>query len=1064
MRFPKRVLFALIMLSVTLVSFQRGTSPAAAVAGNSLVGWGYNADAEVGDGTTVDRLLPVVATSMTDVTTAAVGANYSVATRSNGSVWSWGDNSVGQLGDGTTTNRVAPVQVSITNAIAVAAGQTHTLALKSDGTVWAWGENGGGQLGDNSTTQRLAPVQSGTLTGVVAIAAGYSHSLALKSDGSLWAWGTNESGQLGDATTTTRLVPTQVRNSTNTGNLTGVAAIAAGGAHSVAVTTAGAVWAWGANGFGQLGDTTTTDRTLPVAVRGVGGTGTLAGITAVAAGQSHSLALATDGSVYAFGFNGDGELGDNTDVDAAAPVRVVGAAGATTLTGIASIAAGASQSYALKPDGTIWAWGNNANGSLGDNTTLNRRAPGFVHGVGGATLVATGANASHALAIAPPTSPATGALVGWGTPNYYETPFATTPTLVPKVGGLKSVDAGPEHTLALLADGTIQAWGRNGHGRLGDGTTNDRFTPAPVKDANGTGVLSNVIAVAAGDAHSLALKADGTVWAWGSNFLGQLGDNSSIDRLIPVQVHGAGGTGVITNVIAIAAGAAHSIALKADGTAWVWGRSTIAPVQVVAPGGLTVNDVTAVSAGGAHSLLLRAGGAVWAAGSNSDGQIGNNNPSTGNFNLVQVVSPDGTGSLNDVIAIVASDVHSLALKADGTVFAWGSNAYGALGDNTNVHERRAPVQVVGVGGVGVLTGVVAIAAGTNSEAMKSDGSLWTWGFNDVDARRDGSEHTPYSPLQVPGIVGATELAAGGTQAFAVVPLGQLRVATSPALPTQISVDGRPADSWGLTWVKMLPGPHTISFSHIEGFTEPAPQVVNVVAGATTVLNGTFVPRGGLRVLTSPAVGGTITVDGIARDAWGMWTDVPTGAHSVCFGAVAGLDPPACQNATVTAGALTTITATYTSNPSAPGAVGKGLLRATTTPALPAQISINGVVADQWGLTWPELAPGTYTVTASHLEGYDDPPAQLVTITAGQTTFANFTYVQRGTLRVVTSPAVPGTVLLNRVPLNDWGSWTDRSVGSYSVCFLPAPGFVNTPPCQTANVTAGALTTITGTYS
>ena len=141
-------------------------------------------------------------------------------------------------------------------------------------------------------------------------------------------------------------------------------------------------------------------------------------------------------------------------------------------------------------------------------------------------------------------------------------------------------------------------------------------------------------------------------------------------------------------------------------------------------------------------------------------------------------------------------------------------------------------------------------------------------------------------------------------------VGLLRVTTNPALPSQISINGQIADSWGLTWLELPAGSYTVHFSHIEGYTDPADQVVTVTAGQTTTVAGNFTQRGELRVVTSPAVAGAISVDGVPRNNWGMWTDVPTGAHQVCFGPVAGFNPPACQNITVNAGATTTVTGTY----------------------------------------------------------------------------------------------------------------------------------------------------------
>jgi hypothetical protein len=217
------------------------------------------------------------------------------------------------------------------------------------------------------------------------------------------------------------------------------------------------------------------------------------------------------------------------------------------------------------------------------------------------------------------------------------------------------------------------------------------------------------------------------------------------------------------------------------------------------------------------------------------------------------------------------------------------------------------------------------------------------------------------------------------------------------------------------------------------------------------------------VITSPAVPGTISVDGIPRNDWGLWTDIPTGNHQVCFGAVADFATPACENANVQAGQLTTVTGTYVSNPGAPGESGKGFLRLTTSPALPSQIVIDNEIANSWGLDWLKLAPGAHSLHVTHVEGYSEPGPQDLLITNGQTTTFSAVFAARGSLRVITDPAVPGTITIDDFPRNDWGMWTDVPTGSYQVCFGPVQGFI-APPCQNATVNAGQLTTITGSYS
>ena len=190
---------------------------------------------------------------------------------------------------------------------------------------------------------------------------------------------------------------------------------------------------------------------------------------------------------------------------------------------------------------------------------------------------------------------------------------------------------------------------------------------------------------------------------------------------------------------------------------------------------------------------------------------------------------------------------------------------------------------------------------------------------------------------------------------------------------------------------------------------------------------------------------------------------PHGQHQVCFGAVADFDPPSCQDATVNAGQLTTVTGVYTASPAASGPAGMGELHVTTNPALASQIMIDGVIRNSWGLDWLKLQPGTYTLSFTHVEGYAEPAPQQVTVTAGQTTTVDAIFTQRGSLRVMTNPSVAGTISVDGIPRDDFGMWTDVPAGSHEVCFGPHKAFI-APPCQQATVNAGQLTTVTGVYS
>ena len=347
---------------------------------------------------------------------------------------------------------------------------------------------------------------------------GGGHSLAVGPGGALFGWGRNGNGQLGDGTTTDRHTATLVGGSAGI-PLAGITAVATGGSHSLAVGPAGIVFAWGWNGYGQLGDGTTTDRHTAAPMNGP-----LAGITAVAAGDGHSLAVGPGGAVYAWGTNYAGELGDGTAADRHTPAQVTGPGG-TPLTGITAISAGGRHALAIGPGGTVYAWGGNDFGQLGDGTTTNRYRALQVNGPGGAPLT-----------------------------------------------GVTAVAAGGVHSLAVGPGGTVYSWGHNSTGQLGDGTTTDRHLAVRVNGPSGP--LAGVVAVAGGGSHSLAIGPGGTVYAWGYNVYGQLGESATTGmRQTAVQVNGPGGT-PLAGIAVVAGGDYYSLAIGLAGTVYSWGDNS----------------------------------------------------------------------------------------------------------------------------------------------------------------------------------------------------------------------------------------------------------------------------------------------------------------------------------------------------------------------------------------------------------------------------------------------------------------------------------------------------------
>jgi len=311
------------------------------------------------------------------------------------------------------------------------------------------------------------------------------------------------------------------------------------------------------------------------------------------------------------------------------------------------------------------------------------------------------------------------------------------------------ISAGEYHTIVLKSDGIVWAWGYNYYGQCGNGTIHSSESLVQVSG------LNSVTAVAAGDCHSIALKNDGTVWAWGYNCCGQLGDGTTTNRTTPVQVIGLSG------VTAVSAEGARSFALKSDGTVWAWGyncygqlgdgttTNRTTPVQVTG-----LSGVTAIAAGTYHSVALKSDGKVWTWGSNYYGELGDGT-TTNKTTPVQV-----TG-LSGVTAIAAGTYHSVALKSDGAVWAWGMNYYGELGDGTTV-QKTTPVQV------SELSGVTAVVAGFyHSMALKSNGTVWAWGDNFYGELGDGTTVQKTTPVQVSGLSGVTAIATGDYHSVAL---------------------------------------------------------------------------------------------------------------------------------------------------------------------------------------------------------------------------------------------------------------------------------------------------------
>lgn len=326
--------------------------------------WGNNQYGQLGDGSLTGRLTPVVVSTLSNVLAVTTGGFHSCALLQNRTVQCWGINGEGGLGDGTTTNRTRPVAVSnLSNVAEISGGASHTCARLQDGTVRCWGWNAYGQLGDGTTTNRSTPVLVTGLSGPVAtIAAGGHHTCVILSGGAVRCWGSNAYGQLGDGTSVNSSIPRTV------GGLTSAVDITTGTFHTCAILPSRGVQCWGYNVYGQIGDGTTTNRSLPVTVGG------LAEVVNISADWQHTCAVLSGGAARCWGRNQYGRLGDGTGTDRWSPVAVA------SLPSAAAIGAGANHTCAVLSSGGARCWGHNGSGQVGDGTTVNRLLPTAVVG------------------------------------------------------------------------------------------------------------------------------------------------------------------------------------------------------------------------------------------------------------------------------------------------------------------------------------------------------------------------------------------------------------------------------------------------------------------------------------------------------------------------------------------------------------------------------------------------------------------------------------------------------------------------------------------------------------
>lgn len=682
--------------------------------------WGLNTSGQVGTGTgDAFFVKPAQAGGATDWASVSAGTVSTCALSQAGKLSCWGSNGFGQLGDGTLTARSSPNPVGggFTDWIAFDAGSFHTCGIREGGALYCWGRNNAGQVGDGTTADKKDPtlVSAGPWT---SVSAGAEFTCAIKGDKTLWCWGTGTSRQLGNGLATNSAVPVQEKGLANDW-----ANVTAGNAFACAVKENGTRYCWGLNALGQGGDTTVTTITEPkqadaetdwkradagdVAVCGLRGAGTLhcwgdgsQGQTgqpgneapllapaqvgaesdwiAVASGLRFACGVRATGQLFCWGTASRGALGAGYTADRTAP-EVIGAE-----TAWARVAVQMDDGCAIREDGSLWCWGRNVFEHLGDGTNVTRVAP-----------VQVGAGKTWA-----------------------------------------RVALGRTHTCGIADEGGqngLYCWGRDANGELGDGAVvTNQTTPAPITPP--AGAPSTWTELDAGFNHTCAARADKTLWCWGVNTRGQLGDGTKVARPSATQVLPADTHDWTT----VAAAGEFSCGLRTGGALWCWGRNDVAQLglgfaspaaDISVPNPTKVGNASysAIDAGANHACAVKTDGTLWCWGRNASSELGLGNA------VGPVLSPTQVGAANDwAQPHLGQGLHTCATKTNGDMYCWGLGSYGQLGLG-NLTSFNSPQKVPSV-----AAWKMGAIGNEHTCGVRATGELACWGASNFAQLGSGS--------------------------------------------------------------------------------------------------------------------------------------------------------------------------------------------------------------------------------------------------------------------------------------------------------------------------------------
>ena len=687
-------------------------------------GWGYNLFGGLGDNSASNKSTPVsILGNKKTFCEISITYYHTISIDKGGQIWTWGYNNLGQLGINSTANRSTPVSIlgDKKTFCKVSSGLFNSLGIDKSGQVWSWGYNVFGQLGNSSTTNRCTPVSiHGTKKTFCKITSGYYHTMAIDKNGQVWGWGYNLYGQLGIGTITSARTPVSIL-----GNKKTFCDIFAKAHTTIAYDNYGYIWGWGLNSFGNITNNDGLIKITPVSIYNNNKT-----FCKISTGFNTSLSIDKNGLVWGWGYNNQGQIGDNSDTVRYTPVSILG-----TLKTFCNITGGRLSSGGIDKNGLVWGWGYNGVGMLGNNSTTAVRTPVSVLGnrktfcqisFGYYTLMGIDKN---------------GLVWGWGNNPYGQigdSSITNRSTPVSILGARKTfcqISSGYWHSAAIDKNGRVWCWGSNNYGQIGDNTVTSRRTPVSI-----LGATKTFCEIDTSFHHTLAIDKNGKVWGWGYNNYGQLGNNSLVSARTPVLIAGS------KTFCQIRAGYMYSMALDNNNNIWSWGFNgngqfgTVLNPNVSTPVVIGQNRCYClISAGRDHSLSVDDDGLIWGWGNNSNGQIGDNSIS-GKLTPVSVL-----GNKKTFCQIGSGNNYTVAIDKNGNIWGWGVNQYGEVGNNSAT-SVRTPVSIHGTNKT-----FCQISAGLfTSSGIDKYGQVWNWGFNGNGQLGNNSTSDKCTPVSILG--------------------------------------------------------------------------------------------------------------------------------------------------------------------------------------------------------------------------------------------------------------------------------------------------------------------------